>query len=225
MTRFAVLLGLFGLLGLVSGSVSADTTIRIASPGSIQTLYLTSGKVRAQTEQGFMLFDETEQAFTVVNDIGHSYIKLTRRGMEAMTRMFQRDSEGAPPEPLLQYRERSVKEVVTGHPCNRVEAFRDDRKVQEFCVASPDALGIPPEDYRALQAMQQAIRDMATSFGHRALGLTSWTREGVPLRVLHFDESGDQTLSQELERLSFERLEPEIFAVPAGYRPVLAPAR
>jgi hypothetical protein len=131
----------------------------------------------------------------------------------------------APSDPV-RFETTSVQKDINGYSCTRVDAFRGEKKVREMWITSAQALEIPDADYQTVVAMQEMAKSLASQFGQGMVpDLATPSLKGLPVKVVHFDDSGSPESEQELKSVSHEVLDAALFQIPSDYQKRSMPTR
>ncbi len=107
---------------------------------------------------------------------------------------------------------------ISGIKCKMFVVSKGDKAMEEVCVASRKAAGLPEEDYATLRSMFAFMREMADQ-SMAAMGVESGGPEfpdygGVPVQIKDLDDGSLSTL----RNVSTKSVSDSAFSVPAGYR-------
>ena len=125
---------------------------------------------------------------------------------------------GAAPEPM-KIKATGKSRKVAGINCKMHRVSRGGRTVQEVCVASRKATGMPKDDYQTMQNMFSFMREIAeksmSAMGMSGGGGAAFPEiDGVPVEIKDME---DGTVSV-LRNVSTKSIADSTFSVPAGYR-------
>ncbi len=128
-------------------------------------------------------------------------------------------STGAMPKPQpVTVRATGETRTVRNIKCKVILASRAARAIQEACVATPRAAGVPEADYRALRNMfafmRKTAEEMMTSMGMQSPGPVFPDFEGVPVQIKDLEDGEVSTL----QSVSTNRIDADAMRVPADYR-------
>ncbi len=112
--------------------------------------------------------------------------------------------------PPLRIEKTGQKQTVREFPCELINVYRGDQKVQELCVTSPTELGLTQDEFQAVRSLLAAFQQMAPDEDSALLAV-----ENIPVRVKDY-EDGEETVI-ELKKVVKETLNADLFAIPAGY--------
>lgn len=128
-------------------------------------------------------------------------------------------SEAPPPKPRMRTTKRQV--TVGTWRCEIIEIAEGARTRSELCVAAAKSLGIAQEDFRTLQAFYGHVSSLADSLtqgrgqdNNPFQGVDALP--GIPVRATYFRNARKEVM--QLTRLSRDRLDEALFAVPRDYR-------
>lgn len=122
----------------------------------------------------------------------------------------------APPRTTV---ERLGEETVAGVTCINIRILLDGKPSGDACVATAGVLSVDPEDYQAMVAANDTMRQlMENVMGHidsDAVSLNLRAMKGIPIRMRDLVD-GEEIL---LDSRSSAPLSPDAFTVPANLRP------
>ena len=107
---------------------------------------------------------------------------------------------------------------VAGYNCKVHRMSQGGRDIQEMCIASRKAVGVPQGDYQTMQNMFAFMREIAeksmAAIGMRGAGPSFPDIDGVPVEIRDLKDGSVSVL----RRVSTKSISDSKFAVPAGYR-------
>lgn len=195
------------------------------------TMLVKGGLMRMDThddEQSRMLFDAAKNEITVLHGQRREYIVLDeptlerlqaqmRQAFEMMERLGM-DPEalglGAMPEPGRQVRTGESR-TVGGHRCDVFRYEVEGRAESISCVAPPESVGVPADDWQTVSAMFAMMRRMVSSIVPGGFDDFEFTPDDG---VLIESTDGDGGNRQRLAGVDDATLDAAAFRVPAGWR-------
>ena len=131
---------------------------------------------------------------------------------KAMEQMMSQLGEGMLSEkPQRRIEATEQRQSVSGFDCDIVNLYKDGQKEQQWCITSPEALGMTTSEYQTFAALMAMLDKLA---GDEAGTLTQIG--GLPVRTVNYEE-GEQQEVTALNNVRQEGVAAELFKVPAGY--------
>jgi hypothetical protein len=178
--------------------------------------------------------EETLGRFRVLTDRGGPLMGFLRGQLEALSpgerqRIEERLGSAGLGGLLQDRREQppvrtvatGARRTVSGIPCAVHRIERGGVEVGEICLADPQELPIPSSDAATLMALLDFVKaaaveaaPLAGRWGGGALARAIEGVEGVPVAGREFETGATLQVNQ----VSTDRLSPDLFQLPAGYR-------
>lgn len=201
----------------------------------------------SESDGNYVIFDAASQSFTAVDVGKKQYSVITEETMEKlgnvmneamsqmeaqlaqmpegqreqMRKMMSSMMGNAMPEtksvPKLSIRQTGEKGQSKLGGCKWVQVLKDDQLDSEACLAGAKSLGVDEADLEVFAAMQAFVQTLASHFpmiDQDMMDFSGW--DGKSLPVLTRRANGQQEM--ELLDLSTDDLDPDFFAVPAGFK-------
>lgn len=238
----ALLIGL-----LVAAPALAGTIVEVdGAEEGIGHMVISDGHMRMESGTNVTLFDAAENKVTIIDTQERSYHVVTRRDVENMAQQMARarkqmeqqlqnvpeeqrarmrkqmesmmPGSGARPEIRLQASGGSGE--TAGTACREATLYHDDQATHEVCVADPDALGIPSDDFDTMMSMFDFFDEIAgllgdggADIGARAMQRMMDELGGMPVRARPLQDGP----AWEITRVETRAVDAGRFEVPSGY--------
>ncbi|HEX4964998.1 MAG TPA: DUF4412 domain-containing protein [Thermoanaerobaculia bacterium] len=124
---------------------------------------------------------------------------------------------GGQPVPA-HYRKVAAEVKVNGFVTDEYEVTRNGAKVREVWLVSPKSLEIDHTDVVALQSLAERLGAQPASPGPPGLVLETGAPEGVPVRIVTWD-NGKPQATTDVTAVSHEAAAAPLFDVPKDYKP------
>lgn len=234
------------VVGLWAHSAQAETTLTYADQNNnaaqavviqVQPPYLRMDEAGGM----WMLYDSKTDVLYAVNPADSSYTQMDRsmaKQLGGVMDMVQEQMKGLPPEqraaieqmmgrPMKPSPKKSLDYTMTkttrkhaGVTCTVGHLVRDGKARHEFCVAEPQALGMPGEDYAVLTKMFELM----SQFREAASGMMG---EEMPdptqMKGVAIESNGPKGGHQILSKVSHDKVSAELFKIPTNYRQEVIP--
>ncbi len=248
MKRIATLL-IAGLAAALPVTGAADATIEMRSGDEPDDKLVMRVKDRMTrwdqggSERHTVLFNADSRTLTIVNHGERSYMELDEarvKGvsdkMSAMMKQMEAQLANLPKEQREMLMERmpgfkrpeSVSysaektggsDTVNGFRCDNYEVNKNGQPYMKACVSSHKTLGISSADFDTLATMFEAMKDMASQFSGSDDMMPLRELGGLPVR----SKTADGGETSEIVAVNDDRLDGELFAVDASYKPQQMP--
>ena len=103
---------------------------------------------------------------------------------------------------------------IAGIDCAMHMVSEGGQPVEEVCVATPQSVGIPQDDYQTLRGMFAFMQEMADQVMGGASGFAMPDFDGVPVQIRDLDDGSVSTLRS----VSTRKINANALSVPADYR-------
>lgn len=136
----------------------------------------------------------------------------------AASAMPEAPSGGMPMSEPVRVQATGESRKVGGIACRVHRMSQGGRDIQEMCIASRQAVGVPADDYQTMQNMFAVMREIAeksmAAVGMHGAAPSFPDVDGVPVEIRDLE---DGTVSV-LRSVSTKSIADSKFAIPAGYR-------
>ena len=224
---------------LVAAGALADTEMRFEDGSQVLVkdgrvafgdadtviIYPGSGTTMTVVEHGnrqYMIIDEefaggmASQMQAAMAQMQEQLASLPPEQRAMMQEMLkQRMPAAQKEEAVREFRRSGKRQKVAGISCAAGELIKDGEKEFELCISSPDELGMPNRDYKALRSAFAAMSELVGKFApgnDKVFDLE--VIGGIPI----VSRSADGNQDSRLASASFESIDAARLEVPAGYQ-------
>lgn len=198
---------------LFSSSLHADTTLTFfnqsAQNSRTQTLHIAGTQLRMDLVQDSgrqsMLFDTTRRQLTMLDPQNRSFVVLDEAAASRLN-----SNRAAPTLPRRIVRTGRLR-TVGGYACQIIEVYQGAQRELDWCIASPDSLGLTPDEYTTFESWMSVLAQVTGENAGLLVDLA-----GLPISTVDYRQKEAQSVT-ELTTVNNDALAASLFQIPDGY--------
>lgn len=242
------------IAGEVVEILTKDLKDQSASEETVRLLFSNGLMKMSNSDESEMIFNASAQNMTIVSHADKSYIVMDQNTGSAIKSEMEKAMEQAlaqvPPEqramvenmmkqkmagmgvpqvpemetPKTEMRQTSRSETINGYDCTFYEAYRDDQKEGEFCIASWSELDASDNIQNSFKSMSEFMEGFLDQFKEMApIQMESnpftYMKEigGFPVLSIQYS-NGEPTYQSTLSSITEQDIEDAAFQPPEDYK-------